>query len=121
MTPPPPPPTDPDFALAAEEFKRGGWVVSLLGGAGMLARMLLTDESHPVIYYLRKVIAGAIVGVIVYFALYGTSISGFYKSIIMSTAGAGAPEIMENIRKRFAKGLVDEKENKNSRKQRKRK
>jgi len=121
MTPPPPPPTDPDFARAAEEFKRGGWVVSLLGGAGMLARMLLNDESHPVIYYARKVIAGAIVGVIVYFALYGTDISGLNKSIIMSTAGAGAPEIMENIRKRFSKGLTNEKETKRSKKQRKRK
>lgn len=108
--------TDPDFAAAAQDFKRGGWVVSLLGGAGMLARMLLNDESHPVIYYLRKVIAGAIVGVIVYFALYGTDISGLQKSIIMSTAGAGAPEIMENIRKRFAKGIINEKETKTSRK-----
>lgn len=108
--------TDPDFAAAAQDFKRGGWVVSLLGGAGMLARMLLTDESHPAIYYLRKVIAGAIVGVIVYFALYGTDISGLNKSMIMSTAGAGAPEIMENIRKRFAKGITDEKETKASRK-----
>lgn len=108
--------TDPDFAAAAQDFKRGGWVVSLLGGAGMLARMLLNDESHPVVYYLRKVIAGAIVGVIVYFALYGTDISGLQKSIIMSTAGAGAPEIMENIRKRFAKGIINEKETKTSRK-----
>ncbi len=108
--------TDPDFASAAQDFKRGGWVVSLLGGAGMLARMLLTDESHPVVYYLRKIIAGAIVGVIVYFALYGTDISGLNKSIIMSTAGAGSPEIMENIRKRFAKGLTNEKETQTSRK-----
>ena len=108
--------TDPDFASAAQDFKRGGWVVSLLGGAGMLARMLLTDESHPVIYYLRKIIAGSIVGIMAYFALYGTDISGLHKSVIMSTAGAGAPEIMENIRKRFAKGLKDEKENKTSRK-----
>lgn len=108
--------TDPDFAAAAQDFKRGGWVVSLLGGAGMLARMLLTDESHPVIYYLRKIIAGAIVGVIIYFSLYGTSISGLNKSIIMSTAGAGAPEIMENIRKRFARGITNEEETKTSRK-----
>jgi hypothetical protein len=108
--------TDPDFAAAAQDFKRGGWIVSLLGGAGMLARMLLNDESHPVIYYARKIIAGAIVGVIVYFSLYGTDISGLNKSIIMSTAGAGAPEIMENIRKRFAKGIINEKETKTSKK-----
>ena len=109
-----PPTTDPDFASAANDFKRGGWVVSLLGGAGMLARMLLTDESHPIIFWIRKAIAGAIVGVMVYFALHGVDMSGLHKSIIMSTAGAGSPEIMENIRKRFAKGLTNEKETKTS-------
>lgn len=118
---PPVPPTDPDFARAAEEFKRGGWVVSLLGGAGMLARMLLEDEEHPLIYWIRKIIAGAIVGIIVYFALHGTELSGLHKSIIMSTAGAGSPELMEYIRKRFSKGLINEKETKTGKKQRKRK
>lgn len=103
--------SDPDFAQAAQDFKRGGWIVSLLGGAGMLARMLLTDEHHPVIFWIRKIIAGAIVGVIAYFALYGTSLSGLHKSIILSTAGAGSPELMDVIRKRYAK-LSNEKENK---------
>jgi hypothetical protein len=112
--------TDPDFAKAADDFRRGGWIVSLLGGAGMLARMLLTDESHPLIFWIRKVIAGAIVGIIVYFALHGTEMSGLNKSIIMSTAGAGSPELMEWIRKKFSKGLTNEKETK-SRKPRKRK
>jgi hypothetical protein len=120
MTPPPPPPTDPDFARTAEDFKQGGWVVSLLGGAGMLARMLLDDEAHPVAFWIRKILAGAIVGVIVYFALHGTSMSGLNKSIIMSTAGAGSPELMEWIKKRFSKGLSDEKETK-TRRNRKRK
>ena len=121
MTPPPIPPTDPDFARAADDFKRGGWVVSLLGGAGMLARMLLTDGEHPLIYWLRKIIAGAIVGVIVYFALHGTEMSGLHKSVIMSTAGAGSPELMEWIRKKFSKGLTNEKETHKNKKQRKRK
>jgi hypothetical protein len=108
--------TDPDFAAAAQDFKRGGWVVSLLGGAGMLARMLIDDETHPIIYWVKKIVAGAIVGVITYFALYGTELSGLHKSIIMSTAGAGSPELMQWIKKRFSKGLTDEKETKASRK-----
>lgn len=108
--------TDPDFASAAHDFKRGGWVVSLLGGAGMLARMLLDDEEHKAIYWIRKIIAGAIVGVITYFALHGTDLSGIHKSIIMSTAGAGSPELMEQVRKYFKKGLKNEKETSSSRK-----
>jgi hypothetical protein len=119
MSPPPPPsPPDPDFARAAEDFKRGGWIVSLLGGAGMLARMLIDDETHPVLYWVKKIVAGAIVGVITYFALYGTELSGLHKSIIMSTAGAGSPELMQWIKKKFSKGLTDEKETKTSKRRR---
>ncbi len=97
--------SDPDFASAAQDFKRGGWVVSLLGGAGMLARMLLDDEEHKAIYWLRRFIAGAIVGCITYFALHGVNMSDIHKSIIMSTAGAASPELMEQVRQRFSKGL----------------
>jgi hypothetical protein len=108
-------PTDPDFASAAQDFKRGGWVVSLLGGAGMLARMLLEDEEHKAIYWIRKFIAGAIVGCITYFALHGVNMSDIHKSIIMSTAGAGSPELMEQVRQRFSKGLKkNEKETKSN-------
>ena len=116
--PPPPPPTDPDLAATLEDFKRGGWVVSLLGGAGMLARMLLTDEEHFFLVLLRKTIAGSIVGCIVYFAIHGQDISSFNKAMIMATSGAGSPEIMELIRKKYSKGFNNEKE---PRKKRKRK
>ena len=77
----------------------------------MLARMLLTDEHHPIIFWIRKIVAGAIIGIIAYFALYGTNISGLYKSIILSTAGAGSPELMDVIRNRYSK-LSNEKQNK---------
>lgn len=112
MTPPTPAPSEQDFAAAAEEFKRGGWIVSLLGGAGMLARMLLDDEKHKSIYWIRRIIAGSIVGIVVYFALYGTELSGLHKSVIMSSAGAGSPELMEYIRKRFSNVLINKKQTK---------
>lgn len=108
-------PTDPDFARAAEDFKRGGWVVALLGGAGMLARMLLNDEESKAIFWVRRFIAGAIVGCITYFALHGVNMSDIYKSLIMSTAGAASPELMEQVRQRFSKGLKkNEKETKSN-------
>lgn len=112
MTPPPAPPTDPNFGAAAEDFKRGGWIVSLLGGAGMLARMLLSDEEHKVVFYVRRIIAGSIVGVLAYFTLHGIEMDGLKKSLIMCTAGAFAPEIFEYLRKKYAKGFDDETEKK---------
>lgn len=101
MTPPPTPPTDHNFVQAAEEFKRGGWIMSLLGGAGMLARMLINNEHHPLIFWIRKFTAGAIVGVIVYFSLHGTTLSDLHKSIIMSNAGICCPELIGWIKRFF--------------------
>lgn len=98
---PPNPPTDPNFGAALDDFKRGGWIVSILGGAGMIARLLLDDEHHPVRFWIARVIAGTIVGIICYFALWGTEMSGIYKSVIMSTAGAGAPELMRYVKAKY--------------------
>lgn len=89
--------TDPDLLGATQDFLKGGWVVSLFGGAGMLARMLLTDQSSPVIVWFRKTLAGAIVGVLAYFAVWGQPISGIYKALILSCSGALSPEVFEYL------------------------
>ena len=88
---------DPDLAGAMQDFKKGGWVVSLFGGAGMLARMLLTDKASPIIVWIRRVIAGSIIGVLTYFAVWGQPISGIYKAIILSVSGAISPELLEYL------------------------
>ena len=63
----------------------------------MLARLLLEDEERPYMFWVRRVVAGAIVGVICYFciSLSGSDISGLKKAFILSTAGAFSPELME--------------------------
>lgn len=90
--------TDPDFAQAATDFKRGGWITGVLGTAGMLARMLMSDDVYPWVKWLRMMIAGGIVGVITYFALYGTDIPIIYKSVLGSVAGAIAPELLNKAK-----------------------
>jgi hypothetical protein len=89
--------TDPDLAGAMQDFKKGGWVVSLFGGAGMLARMLLTDKASPIMVWIRRTLAGSIIGVLAYFAVWGQPISGIYKAIILSVSGAIAPELLEHF------------------------
>jgi hypothetical protein len=85
---------DPDFAGAIAEFKRGGWLVSLLGVGGAVARWMLSDEKSTAARLIRNSVAGGIVGVISFFALYGQDIPEIYKSIIMATSGALAPELL---------------------------
>ena len=92
-----------DFTPAIEDFKRGGWVVALLGGAGMAARMLLTDKDSPWVVWLRRISAGAIVGVLAFFATHGSDLSNLNRSLICSIAGAAAPEVVEEIRRRFVR------------------
>lgn len=93
--------TDPDLLGAIQEFKKGGWVIALLGSMGMLARLILTDEKYSFFVWLRKIIAGGIVGVLAYFALYGTDIEPIYKSVIYSISGSLAPEIWEFVKRKF--------------------
>jgi hypothetical protein len=84
-----------DFQSALADFKQGGWLIAILGAAGMAARMLLTDRNSTLIQWIRRITAGAIVGVLAFFATHGSELSPFYKSIICSTAGAIAPEAFE--------------------------
>jgi len=95
--------SEPDFAQAAVDFKRGGWITALLGSAGMLARMLLSPDTYHWMVWIRKAIAGGITGVLAYFALHGADIPTIYKSVIGSTAGALTPELIELLIKSINK------------------
>jgi hypothetical protein len=85
----------------AEEFKKTGWLFAVLGGLGMLARLILTDEKYEIMRWTRMVIAGAIVGVICYFSLYSADIDPFYKSVLCSISGSIAPEVFNWARRKF--------------------
>lgn len=85
----------------AEEFKKTGWLFAVLGGLGMLARLILTDEKYYTTRWIRMVIAGAIVGVICYFSLYKADIDPFYKSVLCSISGSLAPEMFNWVRNKF--------------------
>lgn len=80
-----------------EDFKRGGWVVMLLGGIGMLARLLMTDQSSTKIVWLRKITAASLMGIIFYFALYDVPMAQIYKSVLLSLSGLCSPELLEFV------------------------
>lgn len=98
-------PDDQSINALVEEFKKGGWIMAVLGGLGMLARLILTNERYSFFIWLRKIIAGGIVGVLAYFAMYGMDVAEIYKSVICSICGSIAPELFEFIRKRVLERL----------------
>jgi hypothetical protein len=96
-------PIDPSLIDTAQEFKRGGWVVAVLGALGAVARLIITEERFKAIIWIRKGIAGAIVGTLVYFAVNPTNIDQLYKGIIYASSGALAPDIFEWLKSKFVK------------------
>lgn len=94
------------IASIVEEFKRGGWIMAILGGIGMLARLILTNERYSFFIWFRKIIAGGIVGVLAYFAMYGMDVAEIYKSVLCSIFGSLSPELFEIIRKRVIEKLT---------------
>lgn len=87
---------DPDLLQTAEDLKKGGWIVAMLGAAGALCRLLLTKEDVPWWLWVRRIIAGGIVGVLCYFAIHG-KVEPIYEAIIYSSCGSATPELISFI------------------------
>lgn len=96
-------PVDPSILETAEDFKKGGWIVAVLGALGAVARFIITEEKWQAVVFVRKVIAGSIVGTLIYFGINHAPLDGMYKGIIYSSAGALAPDIFEWIKRKFIK------------------
>jgi len=96
-------PIDPSLLETAEDFKKGGWIVAVLGALGAIARLIITEERFKAIIWIRKGIAGAIVGTLVYFGINHAPMDAMYKGIIYSSTGALAPDIFEWLKRKFTK------------------
>ena len=92
---------DQSLQVVIEEFKRTGWFTAIIGAIGALASLLLSDEKYHTMKWLRKIVAGSIVGVLCYFALYNMPIDPFYKSVLFSISGAFANDLFEWLRTKF--------------------
>jgi hypothetical protein len=91
MTPP-----DNNLLQTAEELKKGGWIVAMLGALGALCRLLLAKEDVPWWLWVRRIIAGGIVGVLCYFAVHG-KVEPLYEAIIYSCCGSATPELIQLV------------------------
>jgi len=90
-----------------EELRKGGLVMAALGALGMLARLILTNEKYSAIIWLRKIIAGGIIGVFSYLSLLNLDFDPIYKSVLVSIAGSMAPELFDFVRRKFISKLND--------------
>jgi membrane-bound metal-dependent hydrolase YbcI (DUF457 family) len=84
------------FHLTLLAFKNGGWVVSLIGAAAMVGRLLIDDASITSwSRSFKHVMAAAIFAIIAFFVTFQWELSAINKAIIQGLAGALAPEIVD--------------------------
>ena len=86
-----------DLKNLIREFLNGGWIIPLIGAAGMIARMLTYQGKYSLKSFLRNVLAAAILSGILWFVLHDAPISDFIKAISYGVIGVVSPEIINGI------------------------
>lgn len=77
----------------------GGWVVLLIGAAGMIARLVTTDEQPSVADVAKKMIGAMIASLIAWFIMEQFEINSMYKAIAYGLVGLNSPEIIKGVLK----------------------
>ncbi len=89
-----------------KEFLAGGWLVAVIGAAGMIARLLTDEKKITIKEQIKKVVTAAICSVVVWFLLENIDISSLTKAVIYGVTGVISPEILQGLiklGKQFAK------------------
>jgi hypothetical protein len=110
-----------NFQGAILAFKKGGWIVSLIGAAAMVGRLLIDDAADASWRRSCKhVVAAALFAVIAFFVTYQWEMSAINKAIIQGLTGALAPELVDWITATIKQklGIQDKKRKGKSRRKR---
>lgn len=95
MSPPPPVPDPESSRDLFQTFKEGGFTASLIGIAGMIARLLLADGRTSLGGAIRHVLAAGIVAYFVDQGLQSQPMARGLKVACVGISGATATEIVE--------------------------
>jgi hypothetical protein len=88
-------------------FIDGGWLVIIVGLAGMMARLALFSGKVTISECVKKLIAAMLCSCITWFILEEVKMHFMYKIIIYALAGLDAPEIMKGAIK-LAQGFAQD-------------
>jgi hypothetical protein len=96
---------EPDKTLI-KDFLEGGWIIMMIGGSAMLARLLASNTTITILEHFKKIISAAIASGIAWFILKDVQGWELYKAIAYGVVGVISPEIIDGIiklGKKFAK------------------
>jgi predicted MFS family arabinose efflux permease len=82
-------------------FLNGGWVVLLIGAAGMIARLVTSNspEETSAGNIVKNIMAAMITSLLAWFILEQFEIDSLYKALIYGLGGLNSPEILGGILK----------------------
>lgn len=82
-------------------FLNGGWVVLLIGAAGMIARLVTSTspEETSANSIVKNIMAAMITSLLAWFILEQFEINSLYKALIYGLGGLNSPEILGGILK----------------------
>jgi predicted MFS family arabinose efflux permease len=80
-------------------FLSGGWVVLVIGAAGMLARLATSKnpEEKTTSQIINNMFAAMIASVIAWFILEQFAIAAMWKALVYGLVGLNSPEILSGI------------------------
>ena len=80
-------------------FLSGGWVVLVIGAAGMLARLATSKnpEEKTTSQIINNMVAAMIASVIAWFILEQFAIAAMWKALVYGLVGLNSPEILSGI------------------------
>jgi len=79
------------------EFLTGGWIVTVVGALGMLARNILDGVERSHVEHFKRIVAAAICSTIAWFILEQVEVSSLTKAISYGTIGVVSPEILQGV------------------------
>jgi uncharacterized membrane protein YeaQ/YmgE (transglycosylase-associated protein family) len=82
-----------------ENLLGGGWVVLLIGAAGMVARLVTTNENQTGSDVVKKMVSSMIASLIAYFVMEQFEVDAMYKAIAYGLVGLNSPEIINGVLK----------------------
>jgi hypothetical protein len=82
-----------------KNFLGGGWVVLLIGAAGMVARLVTTNENQTFGDVIKKMISAMIASLIAFFILEQFEVDPMYKAVAYGLVGLNSPEIINGVLK----------------------
>jgi len=82
-----------------KNFLAGGWVVLLIGAAGMVARLVTTNENQTGADVAKKMVSSMIASLIAWFVMEQFDVNSMYKAITYGLVGLNSPEIINGVLK----------------------